>query len=281
MCGARDLAHLLDHAQALRVKAVLVGDHHQLPAIAAGGLFQAAVNRLPAIEPTENRRQTHAWERDALDQLRHGDPGAAMDAYDTRNRLTDPNADRLRARLVHDWDHARRSGQSALMIAATRADVARPQRPRPPAASRRRHASLARPDRGRPRLPARRRGHGHEDRHRLGLLNGIRGTITAIDHDRRDIRITVDGSDREITLPDSCLDVGHLDFAYATTVHKGQGQTVDATFTLGSDVLYRELAYVALSRGRTASTLYSVSGDDLARALQRTREQDLALGWDR
>jgi ATP-dependent exoDNAse (exonuclease V) alpha subunit len=49
------------------VKVVLVGDPHQLPEIDAGGLFRALTNRLPAIELHDNRRQTHAWEAQALD----------------------------------------------------------------------------------------------------------------------------------------------------------------------------------------------------------------------
>ena len=43
MVGTRDLAQLLDHAKARRMKVVLVGDHHQLPAIEP-----AASSRLPS-----------------------------------------------------------------------------------------------------------------------------------------------------------------------------------------------------------------------------------------
>jgi hypothetical protein len=63
MVGTRELARLLDHAEARSVKVVLVGDPHQLPEIDAGGLFRALTTRLPAIELTDNRRQAHVWEQ--------------------------------------------------------------------------------------------------------------------------------------------------------------------------------------------------------------------------
>lgn len=42
------------------------------------------------------------------------------------------------------------------------------------------------------------------------------------------------------------------------TVHKAQGVTVDRAFVLGSDDLYREMGYVAMSRGRYGNHLYVV-----------------------
>ncbi|MEA2057792.1 MAG: hypothetical protein U9O63_03665 [Actinomycetota bacterium] len=57
-------------------------------------------------------------------------------------------------------------------------------------------------------------------------------------------------------LPSWYLDDGHVDYGYAFTGHKAQGVTTSRTFTVitgGSD---REWAYVALSRGRQANTLY-------------------------
>ena len=45
----------------------------------------------------------------------------------------------------------------------------------------------------------------------------------------------------------------------ATTIHKAQGQTVDRAFVLGSDTLYQEAGYVALSRGRAENRIYLVA----------------------
>jgi hypothetical protein len=54
-------------------RVLLVGDHHQLPEVGAGGGFGAAVAHAAGIaELTVNRRQRHPWEQAALGELRNG-----------------------------------------------------------------------------------------------------------------------------------------------------------------------------------------------------------------
>jgi hypothetical protein len=85
-------------------------------------------------------------------------------------------------------------------------------------------------------------------------------------------------------LPTEYLEVGHIAHAYATTIHKAQGMTVDRCLTLGTDDLYREAGYVALSRGRTTNVLYAVGGhgvdDDLTHAPQRDASDPVDLVRD-
>ncbi|CAN0384738.1 unnamed protein product, partial [Phaeothamnion confervicola] len=51
-------------------RVLLVGDHHQLPEIDAGGGFSAATTRTSTVaELTVNRRQHAPWEQDALAEL--------------------------------------------------------------------------------------------------------------------------------------------------------------------------------------------------------------------
>ena len=72
-----------------RRQGVLVGDHHQLPEVAAGGAFRAALDTLGdrVVELTVNRRQHHEWERAALDELRCGDVATAFAAYRDHGRV--------------------------------------------------------------------------------------------------------------------------------------------------------------------------------------------------
>jgi ATP-dependent exoDNAse (exonuclease V) alpha subunit len=104
MVSTRELAELLEHADRIHAKVVLVGDHRQLAEIDAGGAFRALATRLPAIELKENRRQHAAWERDALALLRDGDANEGLRRYEEHGRVaTGESADELRGRLVADW----------------------------------------------------------------------------------------------------------------------------------------------------------------------------------
>ena len=59
-------------------------------------------------------------------------------------------------------------------------------------------------------------------------------------------------------IPTGYLEDGGLDHAYAMTIHKAQGLTCDRAFVLGDELLHREAAYTALSRGRHENRLYTV-----------------------
>jgi hypothetical protein len=89
---------------------------------------------------------------------------------------------------------------------------------------------------------------------RLGVVNGTRATSPPSPPTTRWSLRCDDG--RSVTLPAWYVDAGHVAHGYAITGHKAQGMTVDHTFVLGSDELYREWGYVALSRGRHSNHLY-------------------------
>ena len=102
---------------------------------------------------------------------------------------------------------------------------------------------------------------------RLGLTNGERGTITGIDEQARAITIrATDGNVRRI--PAEYLDEGHLDHGYASTIHKAQGLTTDVALVYGTEDLYREALYTALSRARTHTQLY-VTGEAPEREVEQ------------
>jgi conjugative relaxase-like TrwC/TraI family protein len=101
---------------------------------------------------------------------------------------------------------------------------------------------------------------------RAGVVNGTRGEVVGVDLGRRTVSLrTADGSGRD--LDSSYLDDGWLDHAYALTAHAAQGATVDRSFVLGSDELYREWGYTALSRHRAEARFYVVSPGSVERAL--------------
>jgi ATP-dependent exoDNAse (exonuclease V) alpha subunit len=265
MISTRTLAQLMQHADRLELKLVLVGDHHQLPAIGAGGAFRGLVDRLPVIELRENRRQLEAWERDALSDLRTGDAPAAVGRYETARRVTiAEDADAVRRALVADWWKAADLG-GAVMLAQRRVDVAD--------LNGRAHAMLrAAGALGEDELRVGGMGMAAGDwvmvrrnDRALGVVNGERGEIVAVDRTQGSLEVDIGGRrvvlDREFLTGPARSSGASLTYGYAMTAHLAQGMTCRQTFVLASDSMSREGGYVALSRGRVANHLYVVASE--------------------
>jgi conjugative relaxase-like TrwC/TraI family protein len=277
MLGSRNLAQLLAHAEQGRAKVVLVGDDRQLAPVDAGGGFRALRLRLGASELTENRRQRHAWEREALDLVRSGLVDEAVAAYQAHDRVV--AADTKTAAtlaLLQDWWQAFQQAehdpaQEVVVLAARRAEVDRLN-------SNCQQLLALRGRLGPERLQVEDRELavgdrvvcGHNAIRQLGIANGTRGTITALDPERRSLTIRTDGKDgRELTLPRWYLDGrGHgernrrVDLAYTTTGHRAQGLTrwrALVRLTGGEDVNW---LYVQLSRAQQETRLYAVVGPE-------------------
>jgi conjugative relaxase-like TrwC/TraI family protein len=270
MVGTRQLARLLDHAATAKAKVVLVGDTYQLPEIDAGGLFRGLAARLDAITLTRNRRQAEAWEREALDLLAAGDPAAAMHRYQQHSRVVvDRSAGELRSRLVADWWAAVQQPhqRAPVMIAARRADVADLNgRARALMAA----AGRLGPDTlvvGDQEFAVGDRVVALRNDRRLGVRNGTRGTVTAISQHGGALEFLADDG-RAVRLPRWYLSATahqpgrRLDHGYAITGHKAEGMTTERAFVLGSEELYKEWGYTAMSRGRLANRLYLCVGDN-------------------
>lgn len=259
MVGTRRLLRLSEHTHAWHAKLVLVGDHHQLPEIDAGGAFAALTQRLDPIVLSENRRQHDPVERAALAQLRNGDPGVGLELLTEHGRVTE-HATRGEAigELARDWADAALDGHDALMLAVQRPDLDSLNRA---ARDRLRAEGALEPD----ALHAGGRDYAVGDwivttrnDYRHHLINGQRGVVVAIDPRRRTLVADLDEHGR-IAIPTEYLDTGHVEHAYALTAHKAQGLTCDRTYVLGDNRLYREAGYTALSRGRHHNRLYTIA----------------------
>jgi conjugative relaxase-like TrwC/TraI family protein len=312
MVGSRKLARLLEHAEEARAKVVLVGDDRQLAAIDAGGGFRALRLRLGASELTENRRQHQAWEREALDLVRSGLVEEAVAAYQAHDRVVAADSKPAATlALLRDWWTAwqqadRDPASEVIVLAARRGEVDRLN-------SACQELLAARGRLGQEWLQVEDRQLavgdrvvcGHNAIGELGVANGSRGVVTALDSDTGALTVRLDGpDDREVTLPRSYLDGRRqgernrrVDLAYATTGHRAQGLTRGRALvrlTGSEDVNW---LYVQLSRARQDTRLYAVVGPEpqgggeldlpdreqpdgylqLAQALSRAGEQRLAI----
>jgi conjugative relaxase-like TrwC/TraI family protein len=281
MVGTRKLARLLDAAARSHTKVVLVGDPRQLPEVEAGGAFAALAARHP-VELTANRRQAEPWERAALDELRHGDVTRAVTVYRDHQRIVlADTADAARAALVADWWQAYvdKGADRVAMIALQRSDVD-DLNERPTLTI----------DGGREFAVGDEVMALRNDR-RIGVQNGTRATVTRIDDTAGSLTVLTSAG-QQVDIPSEYLDQGHLIHGYAMTAHKAQGLTTGRAFVLGSDRLYREAGYTALSRAVERTDLYQValppSGwepatdphRELARRLTRSAAQTLATEPD-
>jgi hypothetical protein len=271
MVGTRLLARLLAAAEHASAKVVLVGDTQQLPEIDCGGLFRGLLVRLGAVELANNRRQVQRWEREALALLRTGDAGGAVGRYWQHGRVVvRDSALTLRSQLVADWWAALgRSGeQPPVMIAARRADVVDLNgRARALMVADGRLGPQALPVDGQEYAVGDRIVTLRNQRQRLGVANGTRGTVTAVDMAAGALEVRTDHG-RAVRLPRWYLTGSRrwprrqVDYGYAVTGHKAEGMTTDRSFVLGSEDIYKEWGYTALSRGRLENRLYLVVGDN-------------------
>jgi conjugative relaxase-like TrwC/TraI family protein len=253
MVGTRQLGRLLSRASEAGAKVVLVGDPRQLPEIEAGGAVSGLIERLGAIELTGNHRQQAAWERSALDELRHGNPVTGLAAFEHADRVhLAPSMAEARAQLVEAWFAARAGGDRGIMLAATRDDVA--------ALNQLGRTSLRKAGQLGPDVTEL-GGIGFALGDRVVLLrndtalkvvNGTEGELRAVS----DQEITVSTEHGHRVLPLSFGTDGYLTHGYATTIHKAQGLTVDRAFLLATDALTREAGYVAMSRARLSTELF-------------------------
>lgn len=297
MVGTRKLAQLIDQTGAVGARLVLVGDHHQLPEIDAGGLFRALTRHSHTVELVTNRRQHDLAERAAVNAIRDHNDAIALAHFTNPERHTvHDTADQAIEAVVRGWWTDRAAGRSTIMLAGHRDQVDRLN------AHARRQLDLAGELYGPETIiggTAYRVGDQIlclRNNRELRVLNGTTATIDAIAPD--EVHAT-DAYGHAIVLPFAYIENGGVAHAYATTVHKAQGRTVDTSHVLVDDTAYRQLAYVMLSRHRHTVRTHRMGHEDSKRldtthagllpaettgdievALARDRSQNLALEVD-
>jgi conjugative relaxase-like TrwC/TraI family protein len=275
MVGSRKLTRLLQHAQQAGAKVVLVGDDRQLGSIDAGGGFRGLRVRLGASVLTENRRQQQAWERDALELVRDGQVDQAVQTYREHDRMVAASSKtELTLNLVRDWwqahqqaETAERSGEpggEAVILAYRRDEVDRlnttcqqvmqlNDRLGPealPVGDRQLHVG--------DRVVL-----GRNDLRGLRVANGTRGTVTAVDTQRRALALKTEHG-RQVALPAAYLDGPvprgrrAIDLAYATTGHKAQGLTRWRALVRITGQEDANWLYVQLSRAKADTHLHTI-----------------------
>jgi conjugative relaxase-like TrwC/TraI family protein len=271
MVGTPALRELLTATTAAEAKNVLVGDAHQLaPVKARGGMFAQLCADLPwAQRLTEVWRLRDPGERTASLAVRDGGPAPrrrAVAFYAGHDRLHAGDAVTMAHDALAAYQRDRDAGADAVLITDTW-EVC-------DALNTRLHHQNLDPD-----APTMVAARGHQ----IGVgdviitrrndptmavfeatshaatadpvRNGHRWTVHALDPDNHRVAARRIGDGARVWLGGDYL-AKHVHYGYAVTVHAAQGVTADTTHAVLSERATRNLAYVALTRGRDTNHLY-------------------------
>jgi ATP-dependent exoDNAse (exonuclease V) alpha subunit len=251
-------------AQAKQWRTVLVGDHRQLDAVDAGGMFAELVHDpdVVTVELDTLHRFQHDWEADASLKLRNGDQ-QAIAIYDSHGRLhghldhaaaVDAVADAAYVGLVE--------GRDVLVMAPTNAVVDELN-----ATLTERLLAAGRLDAAAeiniagcvfyPGQPVVTRTNNRTLRYGAGewVRNGDRWTVNAGTRDELYLTNTVTGD--RLALPAEYIAASNVTVNYASTIHRAQGATVEEAHVIIGDRTNNRQLYVAATRGRRANHIHT------------------------
>ncbi len=259
MAGTMELATLARETSKAGAKLLLVGDDAQLGAVDTAGAFRLIAKETQAASLQEVWRFTAEWERDASLALRAGEL-AVIDTYDDHERLTAGTPEHCEINAYSAWLTDTRRDLTSLLIAADNPTVIRLNA----------RARLDRVTTGEVEPDGVQLHDGNEaglgdrivtrlnNRHlTYGTNQFVRnGNIWTVVRRWNDGSLTVeDDNHQTITLPAAYV-ANSVELAYATTVHRAQGITVDTAHLVVTERMTRPLLYVGMTRGREANNAY-------------------------
>ena len=294
MVDARLMHALVQRVDEAGASLVLVGDTRQLQAIGAGAAMRVMRDAAGSyVTLDEVRRQTDARDREMVLAMRAGDSAHALAIMREKGYIhahaTDADARKAIAQaVVRDLSE----GKSSLALAARRHDV---EKINAEARALARETGLLRGEdvqyvtQRRSDGAQRVKGFAAGDRvvtlqndRRAGVKNGQ--TFTIIEARAGQMTLQRDGDGARITITQN--DYRYIDHAYAVTVHKSQGATVDRAHVLHSPGSDRSMEYVGASRHRESVSVHAVGSRneverDIGRSIERFEEKRSALDLER
>ena len=254
MASTPDVARLVGQVVEAGAKLALVGDPRQLGPVGPGGLFRLLAHDTHAAELDTIRRFSQPWEADASLRLRDRDT-AVLDVYEAHGRLVGGSQEEMIEAAFELWAHARAQGETAIVLAGDHDTVDQL------AMRARAHlvvAGVVEAD-GLPAARGQAVGVGDDImtlRNNRQLVtttgawvaNGDRWHLTARHDDGSVAAVSLEHRG-QVRLPADYL-AEHVALAYATTIHKAQGVTVDRAVAVLTQAASAEQVYVAMTRGR-------------------------------
>jgi len=283
LASTREQIRLLRAIEASGARLIAVGDPRQNQPVGAGGLWtkieDATQSARARVELTSNQRARDPGDRRDQALFREGRAELAIRGYAARDRVhIHPEQQQAEDQALDAAHHDRTDGLNAIVIAQTSNEHldelnARAQ------AIRRQHGQLGQQSVPAPGRPYELHPGDHvQTRHTIQtdgvpLRNGTTAEIASVDPESGtiDLRLT-DGT--ELRLSEDEIAKADLRLAYVQHPFPAQGQTTDTTHLIVTPNATREGSYVALTRARDETHIYSA--DDPDRTAEIDRLQELA-----
>ena len=259
MADTRTLLRMQQEVERAGGMLVLVGDRRQIPAVGAGGGFEAIGDRIGRVELTEMRRQANPLDTLAVQKLADSQVQDVLQDFQHRGILqVAPTRFEAMERLVADWkERGLRDPQNTTIIASTNFEAA--------CLNRLCQEERLKQDWHNPLLKVQVRDEHFfngdrvqflENNRLLGVDNGDSGTVTHIDPITNTLTIKLDRSEECVTVDLANYD--ELQLSYAKTTHKLQGSTVDHAYVLmGGSMQSKEISFVQVSRHVVSLRIYT------------------------
>jgi len=289
MIGSRQMARFINEAKVKGAKLALIGDAEQLQPIEAGSPFRAITEQIQTVSMHEVHRQNQVWQKQASQNFALGNTQRALHAYEDHNAIeyADTQDNAIQA-LVSDymndfWRSDNNTSQLALAhrkidvqainqtIRETRKEVGELQ-----------DGQAYKTEHGRRVFAAGDRLLFTRNDRGIGVQNGMLGTVTKIDSHHLTIELDDKENGQSTTRTISIKDYNNIEHGYATTIHKSQGATVDKSYLLASNSMDRHLTYVAMTRHKQETKIYTNQEEfldfgRLTNSLSRKRQKQSTL----
>lgn len=288
MVGSRDLEKLMAHVEAAGARLRLVGDAKQLAAVEYGNAFVEVSNRAEVASLTEIMRQKTEWQRQASEKFAVHNIDGLQDYADRGHvHLEDTEKDAQIA-LVRDWSIHRTTQPEQSRIVLVHTNAARIELNDLMRAELQKQGQLKNEidvttSRGTVAMAVGEKVMFTKADRDLGVKNGTTGTVSKISAEGT-VTVTLEnGRTTEFSARQDADKGTHIDYAYAVTVHKSQGMTIDKSFVLADKSMTKENLGVAITRHRHEANIYA-SAEQFAdipamvKALDRTGQKAFTAG---
>ncbi len=260
MIGSRKMNKLLSKIASSHAKVILIGDKKQLQSVDAGGAFRLISDTVGTSEMNQIMRQKTTWQREAVLDFANGNALDGLLKYHDHGKLIVAESEsKIMTQLAHDFvDHYVTTTQRLAIGTYTNSDVTqlnkliRDNLKEKGLLKNSVHMNVQ----SKKEISSQDFAVGDQivltkNSSYLNVKNGQIGTITHINNTIITVKTNTDVVNIDTTR------YNHFQHAYALTIHKLQGGTIDQMYVKLNPLMSSESSYVAMSRQKNNAIIYA------------------------